>query len=851
MQELRESGIDILGKIPWGSHFCHFYDTKQDLLDFLVPFFKAGLENNEFCLWVISMPELITEEEAKKALRQSIPDVDQYFAKKKIEIINSHEWYLGKNEFNAEKIIKTWHIKFKTALGAGCDGMRVSGDTLWLNEKYWDAFYAYEKKLNYFAANIPLIVLCLYPLAKINAANVFDIMQTHQFAIARRKGEWEVIETVVQIDARSEIKRLNKELKGDKISMLPMGLRYLISILSVTAALLLALFLHNTHFVSAPASLFLCAIIFSTLYGGIKPGIFAMLLSILAFKFYLIGPLHSFVIEISQVPRFLIFLLSGLFVMLLSAAQRSKTESLRQAARALDGTVEKLQKTNAMLQYEITEHKHSEDALKESEIRLRQITENIREVFWMGTPSMNEILYVSPAYESMWGRTVESLHQQPQSFFEGIHPEDRERVASIVKGQREQEFDVEYRIIRPDGSVCWIRDRGFPIKNESGEVYRIAGISDDITERKQAEDAIQKKQDELRLAYQRLSYHFENTPLAVIELDKDLFIKRWSKQAEEIFGWKASEALGKNVHDPDFPIIYKDDIPAVDEINEQLTTGSVNRNLSLNRNYTKDGKVIYSEWYNSVLRDEQGNVITILSLVHNITQRKKAEEKLNQSYEEIKRLTERLQIIREEERAHIAREIHDELGQQLAVLKMDIKGLDKKLNGTDEAQKLKIKDILDLLDTTAKSVRKISSKLRPTLLHNLGLVAAMEWYLKEFEKKSGIEISFKIHKDELAMSDLLKNGLFRIFQESLTNITKHANATKVKVALDQEGQQLTLSIEDNGQGLDVDNIAFKDTLGILGMRERSHIMGGKFEIKSISGKGTTIIATVPYFENSI
>jgi hypothetical protein len=96
MQELRESGIDILGKIPWGSHFCHFYDTKQDLLDFLVPFFKAGLENNEFCLWVISMPELITEEEAKKALRQSIPDVDQYFAEKKIEIINSHEWYLGK-----------------------------------------------------------------------------------------------------------------------------------------------------------------------------------------------------------------------------------------------------------------------------------------------------------------------------------------------------------------------------------------------------------------------------------------------------------------------------------------------------------------------------------------------------------------------------------------------------------------------------------------------------------------------------------------------------------------------------------------------------------------------------------
>jgi PAS domain S-box-containing protein len=123
-------------------------------------------------------------------------------------------------------------------------------------------------------------------------------------------------------------------------------------------------------------------------------------------------------------------------------------------------------------------------------------------------------------------------------------------------------------------------------------------------------------------------YQVENTPLAVIELDKDLFIKRWSKRTEEIFGWKTSEALGKNVYDPDFPIIYTEDMPAVDKINEELTKGIVNRNLSLNRNYTKDGNIIYCEWYNSVLRDEQGNVITILSLVHDVTERKKAEEQL-------------------------------------------------------------------------------------------------------------------------------------------------------------------------------------------------------------------------------
>ena len=133
-------------------------------------------------------------------------------------------------------------------------------------------------------------------------------------------------------------------------------------------------------------------------------------------------------------------------------------------------------------------------------------------------------------------------------------------------------------------------------------------LTDEIAERKQAEV-------ELSSAHQRLSYHVENTPLAVIEWDKDLFIKRWSERAEEIFGWKASEALGKNMFGPDFPIIHKEDKQAVERIAAQLMKGTLDRNLSVNRNCTKNGKVIYCEWYNSVLRDEHGNVITILSLV--------------------------------------------------------------------------------------------------------------------------------------------------------------------------------------------------------------------------------------------
>jgi signal transduction histidine kinase len=268
--------------------------------------------------------------------------------------------------------------------------------------------------------------------------------------------------------------------------------------------------------------------------------------------------------------------------------------------------------------------------------------------------------------------------------------------------------------------------------------------------------------------------------------------------------------------------------------------GTVNRNLSLNRNYTKGGEIIFTEWYNSVLRDQQGNILTILSLVHNVTERKKAEETLNRSYKEIRRLTEHLQNIREEERTSIAREIHDELGQQLSVLKMNISWLSDKLNVDDATVKQKIQDFLGLLNVTAKTVRRISSELRPILLDDLGLTAAMEWHLVEFKKRAGIQFLFNAPEGELQLANPVKTGLFRIFQESLTNVATHSSAKMVKVELQQKNGQLILIIEDNGKGFDKQKAVEEKTLGILGMKERAVIIGATCEIRSVPGKGTTV-----------
>jgi PAS domain S-box-containing protein len=847
MSKPRKTGIDILGDIPWGLHFCNFYETKQDLLDMLVPYFKAGLENKEFCMWVVSHNELITVEEARRALEDAVPNLDQHLADGDIEIINGIDWYLEGNIFNIDRVAGAWDIKLRRALALGYDGMRVSGDTFWLGEKYWKEFYAYENRLNNFIADLPMTVLCTYPLMKCSATEILDVVKAHKFAIARRQGDWEIIEDSEILHGERQMKARNEEMhQAEKLAPGTAGvLKYVVAVMSIVAALIIAKIM-DLHLVSAPVSLFLCALLLSTWYGGVKSGLLAMGLSLLAMKFYFVTPLHSFAVDIREVPRLVIFTLSAIFVLSLSAARRNAVESLRRARNVLDSAVRKLWQNNAALRKEIAERKLAETLLHSKEQEFRAIVENTPDQISRYDKGFRRT-YVNPEAAADRSLLTEILTGEPadsvnwdagRSVKEAEIAQVRQGIASVFATGKSYEYEISLPL--PSGRN-YHNVRLFPELDLNGSIINVLLIARDITERRQAED-------DLRLAYQRLSYHVENTPLAVVEFDKYLSISRWSKRAEEIFGWKASDALGKNVYDAGFRIIFEEDAPEVDKINEQLVTGTVNRNLSLNRNYTRDGEVIYCEWYNSVLRDEHGNVITILSLVHNVTARKKAEDTLNHSYEEIRRLTNHLQNIRDQERTYIAREIHDELGQQLTVLIMDVRALNKKLNHADESIKQKIRDIVDLLEAAVKSVRRISSELRPGLLHDLGLVAAMEWHLKEFEKKSGIKTIFNEPKEELKMPDPIKNGLFRIFQESLTNAGRHANANNIYVTLEPKGQELILSIEDDGQGFEKKEVASKQTLGILGMKERSQMMGGNFEIRSTPGKGAIVIVAVPYDE---
>jgi DNA-binding CsgD family transcriptional regulator len=207
---MRRTGIRVLGDMPWGTHFCIFYESSEDLLDTCVAYFEAGLESNEFCIWAVSGS--ITEDDAKASLRRTIADFDRHLAAGQIEIVQGHEWYLKGNQFDLRRITGGWSEKLGSALAKGYEGMRVSGNAFWLETHYWKEFCAYEHELDQSLAGEKMIVMCTYALGASRAVDILDVARAHQFTIARRNGEWEFMETPELKRAKLVITQLNDAL---------------------------------------------------------------------------------------------------------------------------------------------------------------------------------------------------------------------------------------------------------------------------------------------------------------------------------------------------------------------------------------------------------------------------------------------------------------------------------------------------------------------------------------------------------------------------------------------------------------------------------------------------------------
>jgi len=191
--ELRDSGIDVIGSVPWGTHFCQFYQTKQDLIEILVPYFKAGLENNEFCMWITSEPLMVSE--AQEAMRKAVKDFDEYLRQGQIEVIPYNEWYLLGGKFSDDRVLAGWVSKLEQALARGYSGLRLTGNTFWLERNHWRAFTEYEAKVNDVIGKYNMLAICTYCLDRCDGAAVIDVVRNHQFALVKQGGRWDIIES--------------------------------------------------------------------------------------------------------------------------------------------------------------------------------------------------------------------------------------------------------------------------------------------------------------------------------------------------------------------------------------------------------------------------------------------------------------------------------------------------------------------------------------------------------------------------------------------------------------------------------------------------------------------------------
>ena len=246
----------------------------------------------------------------------------------------------------------------------------------------------------------------------------------------------------------------------------------------------------------------------------------------------------------------------------------------------------------------------------------------------------------------------------------------------------------------------------------------------------------------------------------------------------------------------------------------------------------------------------RGKLRYVLNVWNDITARKQAEEELRESKERLRSLADYLQSVRENERTAIAREIHDELGQALTGLNIDLSWLAKKVPENEKVLLDKIRAMSEMTTQTIRTVQRISTDLRPGLLDDLGLVAAIEWQTEEFKNRTGIRCTLTIDPEDITIDDRRSTSLFRILQETLTNVTRHAQSTQVYVSLQEKDRGLELMVKDNGTGISEEHVFDPKSLGLIGIRERAYQWGGEVKINGSPGKGTTVVVRMPIEEIS-
>ncbi|MBL7046636.1 MAG: PAS domain S-box protein [Candidatus Marinimicrobia bacterium] len=356
----------------------------------------------------------------------------------------------------------------------------------------------------------------------------------------------------------------------------------------------------------------------------------------------------------------------------------------------------------------------------------------------------------------------------------------------------------------------------------------------EITERKQAEKTVAEKSMYLDNILRSASEY------AIATTDLDFRITYYNPMAEKIHGYKAKDVIGKTVQE-----LHTKEKVAPERFEQAIE--NIRRHGEHCYTVVKEEKdgTRYIDTRVSGIYDSHGKLVGFSNFARDVTEKLQAEEELKRSHEQLRSLASHLQSVREEERTHIAREIHDELGQALSLLQIELFWLEKRLPKGKIELFDKIESMSKLVDMTVETVQKIATELRPAILDNLGLIAAIEWQAKDFQKRTGIDCQMTLPTDDVDLDHSMVTAVFRIFQETLTNVARHAEATIIKIELIRKVNELMLKVQDNGKGITKAQIFDQKSIGIIGIRERVNPWEGEVKIKGIPREGTTMTVKIP------
>jgi PAS domain S-box-containing protein len=484
---------------------------------------------------------------------------------------------------------------------------------------------------------------------------------------------------------------------------------------------------------------------------------------------------------------------------------------------------------------DITDRRQMEIDLRKSNERFEYVSQATFDAIWDWDLLTGQV-YWGKGFEVLFGFKTENLEMNSRKFSEFIHPDERDKVLQAIHNlinSKEVNWGDEYRFLKSDGSYAYVRDKGIVVRDESGQATRMIGAMQDITQKKTEEQQLQLLESVITHATDAVII----TEAEPLDLPGPRIVYV-NEAVTKLTGYSKAELIGAT------PRILQGEDTNRKELERLKTALKKWEPCQIEvKNYRKNGEVFWNNMSIVPIADENGWFTHWISIERDVTERKLVEEELREKNSELKRLSTYLQSIREEERKYIAREVHDELGQLATALKIDIDWLNLKVVTLEASAKNRMVHAIKTIEVLISSIRKIASRLRPSVLDDFGLNAALQWHCAEFQSLNGIQCSFEPGFDDLGITMEMKTEMFRMTQESLTNVMRHAHATEVHVTTGEDDKNLYLTVSDNGDGFDTGKR--KNTLGLIGLRERAVSLNGVLNIESGIGKGTTISAVIP------